>query len=360
MNDLWSWISDSIDHFRETEDRERFQIAVLYSQGSRAIRDNPDEAVALLEQASRLADQLGERWWMLLCDHWRCQTMLFHTGEIGDALHLATEAVAIADPDPGFAEFPQRVCLHDDQINALQMIDPVGYAPEIEAGCSYIETHGPELEGCQHCKQMMRIDSLIALAKLDRAEASALQALTDCRSETAAHYISEYYAALCRVAAKREDWATLETRARSGELFHGRMGSPQANVEMLMWHALALRHLEERHRATESYKKARSAQRRDGGRQTPGYYDALARYLEADERLSHALIARGIELHTLHGAPYLECLCRLERVRLRIALGASFQDDADAVDATARALRDPEPMLARLRTITGDRSTAEG
>lgn len=351
MDDLWGWVSDAVDHFRETRDRKRYVMATLYHQATQFMDKDPAQALDHLRNARQLAQRLNEPWWTMLCDHWLSQTLIHRTREIGDALEIASEAIAAVESNPVFADFPQRICLHDDRTSALQMMDPFGYDSEIERDCAYIEREGASLEGCRNCLRSIRIDGLIIKGDLDNAQEQALSALKECRTRTASHYTSQYYVMLCRIAKLRGEWAQLEHWARAGALFFGQMGSDLGNIELLMWHAAALRGNGKSEEAGAAYRKARRIQKKAKYGQAAGYYDALACYHELGKRLDLALIARGLELKNTQGAPYLECCCRLERVRLLRALGRSDADERDLLMQAAERLRDPGRMMDRLAAI---------
>src|SRR4051794_16311502 len=100
MNDLWGWISESVDHFRQTGDRRRFEIATLYHQAMQSMDTDPHDSLERLDQARQIAERFGERWWVVLCEHWRAQVLIHHTGEIDEGLRTALHAIAIAESDP--------------------------------------------------------------------------------------------------------------------------------------------------------------------------------------------------------------------------------------------------------------------
>lgn len=353
MNDLWTWISESVDHFREGGDRRRFEIASQYFQATQCMSTSPSQALAHLEHARSLADRFDEPWWSMLCEHWRSQTFLHRTRNIDAALHVASDAIATIESDKRLKAFPQRVCLRDDQVSALQMIDPDGYANEISQGCEYIETEGADLEGCQHCLRGIRIDSLIHEGSLDLAQELALSSLKLCVTRQSGHYTSQYYSALCQIANLREEWDQLEHWARAGSIFYGTMGSDISNIELLMWHANALRRTGKPDAALNAYRKARKAQRTSPFGQSSGFFDALAGYHEANEDWLLALVARTMELKNTAGAPYVECVCRLHRIRLLRLTGQPTDAEVAAIREAAGSLRIPDIILNRLESLIG-------
>jgi len=359
MNDLWGWISESVDHFRQTGDRRRFEIATLYHHAMQSMDTDPQESLERLHQARQIAERFGERWWVVLCDHWRAQVLINRTGEIDEGLQTALHAIAIAESDPIFRQLPQRVCLRDDRASALLLMDPHGYETEIKDACDYIEDEGAGLEGCGHCMRSIRIDTMILSENLEGAQELAVEGLKSCRTKTSSHYTPQYYAALCRISFIRKDWEQLKHWSSPGPLFYGKMGSEISNAELLIWNALALRQTGDECAAKDSYRLARSVQRHATYGQTAGFYDALAAYYEIGGILWLALVARSIELGKTSGAPYRECCTRLERLRLMKAIGLPTDEEAGLVREAAARLRDPKPILRKLAELEPELSPAQ-
>ncbi|MGO8670762.1 MAG: hypothetical protein ACLQVD_05280 [Capsulimonadaceae bacterium] len=345
MSDIWDWIYDSIEQFRLRRDPERYSMAHAFNQGMQILQTQPRQALALLEQVREKAEALHEPWWALLCDHWRCQILIHYTGQIDAAQELVSRSLATVGGDPAFREFPQRVCLRDDELHVLQMVDPVGYDSEIQAGCDYIDAESFPNSACLHCGRCLRIDSLIVREEFDRATALSLEGLKTCATKAASHYVPAYYAALCRIAAARQDWGALSQCSAVGETYYGLMGSEHANVELLAWNAAALRLTGHVEGARAAYRKARSAARRRLSRRTNGFYDAVALYHVAGGDFLAAYVVRGIQLANTSGAPYVECRCRSERVRLLQRMNKPHAEESALLSIAAHKLRDPSRVL---------------
>src|SRR3569833_152580 len=189
MDELWQWLADKVAEYRQAEDYDRYSMSYGFKYGSDLIEKDPAQALSMFEKTRDRATELGEAWWTQLCEHWRCQTMLHYSGDIGDANTVATASIDVVDNSDGFRSIPQRVSLHDDRASALQMIDPAGYRETIAEACAYIDNEGGSLEGCLHCCLTLRIEDFLLRGDLDTAQELCLEALGRCRSNVASHYI---------------------------------------------------------------------------------------------------------------------------------------------------------------------------
>jgi len=351
MADVWDWVGEAMQGFIDRRDRPRYEMGRLFYAGMENVRQDPEKAVALFEAAKVASMHLEEKWWTILCDHWRCQVLLEKTRDIAAAAKLANELIAEATGDKASAGLPQLICLHDDRAGAMLSMDPLGYADEIAADCTVIETKGAELTSCQHCSRATRIGVSLCKNDLDAVEPAALQGIKQCAADRASHYLPIYYCALCMVAVRRKDWTGLAHWARSGELFYGKMGSESSNIELLMWNAVAILKQSGGELARHAYKKARNAGKSAGYKLTHNFYDALATFHEEDGNPKLALASLKMQLDNTSGAPYLEANTRLERIRLLKASGLPFDDDLVQLNSAAGLLRDPSQITDRLNSI---------
>lgn len=348
MDDLWEWLSEKMERYRASEDYDRYSVGIGFQYGAEMIHTNPENALSFFEKTRDRANELGEPWWALLCEHWSCQTMLYYSGQIDEARRIAEASIEIVDGGEDYADFPQRVCLHDDRANALQTIDPVGGHDQIIADCDYIDREGSRLESCSHCARSLRIDDAIAHGDLDIAESVSLDGLGRCRSNTASHYVPQYMTALCRISRLRNRWDKLLHWAAAGEQYYGKMGDDLSNIELLMWHALALLTTGDVSASRAAYLRARQADRQTRHIQTVGYYDALADYHELSGRFGAAIDAHARQIESRTGAAYVECRSRLARVRLMRVLGRAVDAEVDLLRAAAAGLKDPSIVMAEL------------
>lgn len=354
MNDLWKWISEKLEAYQRARDYERYSMTYGFQYGMNFMKDDPAQALELLEQTRNRAEALGESWWVYLCDHWRCQTMLHYSGEVAEAGEMASRCIDVVDIERQFSQFPQRVCLHDDRATARQWTDPAGYAEEISADCDYIEREGKDLEGCLHCGRLLRVDQAILRGHVDEADRLSLAGLGRCRSSVSSHYVPQYAAALCRTARVREDWARLRHWASAGEQYHGKMGSNLSNVELLMWHAVALAGSgASRSEVRASYLRAVRAAREKSHPQTTGYYDALADFHTLIGRPGASIVAHQRQIDARPTAAHLECRARLGRLRLMKQIQRPVDEELDLLRTAASRLREPSTVLAEVDEIAG-------
>lgn len=352
MTDVWDWIHASMQGFRDNRDRARYGMGMLFYSGMQLMREDPQRALILFTEAKTAAEVLEEPWWVVLCNHWTCQTLLEKTRNVAAAAKLANELICATASSTVYEGLPQLVCLHDDRAGAMLGMDPLGYAAEIEADCQIIDTRGADQPSCLHCSRGTRVLASLAKGDVATAEASAIAGLKLCNTDGASHYLPIYYCALCAVAVKSKDWVRLAHWAKAGVLFHGKMGTEAGNIELLMWHALATLKLNDCTASRTAYRKARKAGKAAHFKLTHGYFDALALYHEERGHVKLSLAARQMQLDNTSGAPYLECLSRLERVRLLKSCALPIEIEVANLNLAASLLREPSRICERLSEIT--------
>ncbi|MBN1428930.1 MAG: hypothetical protein JXB07_11140 [Anaerolineae bacterium] len=335
-------ISNSGDDARIAMD-ERFRSAFKFMD------EDPDMALDLLSQSRLIAQELDEKWWVQLSNHWELQTLLFYKRDYNHVLEKAVKA-AVEVRKPEYENFPQRICLHEDLIYSYLESDPIGYSEQIRSAIEYMESQvTPDLE-CRFCVSGLKTHFTILTGDIDLALDLALKYVE--QSEHEDHYLSSAYIYLCAIAFARQDWQKMKDWALAGEVVSRRRNRENNLVEMLTCNAVATRCLGDEKEALRLCQAATQRAAGYGARLGARYYQMLAAYHELGGDLKKACQVRDRQLHEIEGTArhFVECQCRLEIVRLRKALGLPFEDAADGVRTAAKRLKEPSYILKQLES----------
>lgn len=348
--DLWAWIYRFLADARRNGDQERARLYSFFRSASPHFDLEPDRALASLDQGRQLAERLGEPWWVLFYDHWRLQILLFHKRDYVTALDLAVRS-AVEVRKSAYELLPQRICLHEDLINAYVGTDPVGNADAIEHAMEYMQGQITPGLSCEFCLQGLRINFNLVMNRIAEAkkETDRYLAMDDIDD----HYYSEALLNACEVGTLQKDWQSVLAWAKEAEPICRRLGRHTELTESLAWQALAMRQTGQELEGSRTYLMAANYGSRLGAIPGEGYYDALCAYQEVGENWEFALEIRGRELANLLGKGQIwrECQCRLNRCRLLKRLGKPLDDELSAAREIAGKLKDPTPILAELDQI---------
>lgn len=356
---VWDWVYSSRDQARRAGDQERIRLNDLFAEASRSRYSAPDQALILFARGRALAQQLGEPWWVLLCDHWRLQTLIYAKQDFDAALDLAARC-AVEVRKPAYAQLPQRVCLHEDLILAYIGRDPMGHARLIDDALDYMGAEiAPQFE-CRYCLQELRATFELERGRPEQATEAALRllAMSPEARRRPNHYRAVAYALLCRIACHQSDWEALLTWAREGEEASRSVNEQDKVAEFLAWQALATRRLSgDKLAAQRSYRLATTYAGRLGATPHRGYFDALSAYHALDGQLERALQVRRQQLAAIAGKGQLtnECRCRVACCQIRAQLGEPLDVELAGAREAAAKLADPTPFLVQLdRIARGD------
>jgi hypothetical protein len=352
---LWGWYMRDAHAAYTQGDRERIAMIEAFEEASPLMRKDPDQALALMDQAHAIARRLNENWWMRFFEHWRLQMLLHYKRDYQAALELAIRA-AVEVRKPGYEQFPQRICLHEDLITAYAGIDPIGNQQRIQQALDYMQGEVSPRMQCRSCLQGLRVQFQTELGRLDhaldQALESGLEALAINQHEP--HHLMWAYNHLCEIAYLRGDWENLLGWALAGEELADSRDRADNMIEFLAWQAVCRRHAGDEAAAQRLYRRATSRAGRLAVEPGRAYFDALCAYHELAGSYHLALKVRDRQRAILAdtGQTYFSAQCLLERCALLRRMGKPL----DAAIAEARALigqlSNPAPLLARLAELT--------
>src|SRR5689334_4863286 len=140
----WDWFDEFERTARQAGDRDRDRLGQLHREAYRFRESDPDHALALLAEGRRLADRLGEPWWVLYYDQQRVHALLHFKQDYRDVLDLAVRNT-LQMRKPAWAGFPRQLLIHGDLVSAYLGIDPVGYAEPVRQALEYLDQITPPL-----------------------------------------------------------------------------------------------------------------------------------------------------------------------------------------------------------------------
>ena len=324
-----------------------------FRRASNKCEADPQSSISIMESAAARAHLHGEAWWEMFLRHWQLQFMLNKASQPARALPLAARC-ALEARKPLYAGLPQRVCLHEDLINAYTQIDPVGNAALIGDALDYMDQEiAPGVE-CRMCFAGLRAEWM----RLND-DANALDAAHDYLA-LAQRANQEFHGAqalieLCRGLwhfAPEEAPQTLEELAQAALECAREGGYDEGVHEISMWQALAAQ-LDGDARAVRRYQLALEARGRYGGPASGGYYQAAVAYQRECGDWTSALELCDVELGEIVGTGqvFREVSRRLEKCSLLRQSGADASKEIGRVRAVARELKARDWVEAALESL---------
>jgi hypothetical protein len=353
----WSWVVQFESAAREKRDTERLRLVSLYRQGFGLSERNPAGYLALYTEGKRLAQQLGEGWWVLCFSNSILQLFVHFSRDFRRALDLAVAAVVDVSK-PGQEGCPWRSQIYLDFLAVHFNTDPEGYAERIDEGFREIESI---LDGDFTSRlhllntQRWRFEQARQVEEHHAAAQRALALI----AEQPHHYSSEHfstfiYNGLCRIHFARRQWQELGESADLAEEA-SRKGNKQVELaEACLWQAVGALHKGEA-RSSRLRQRGIHLMEALGVPPSDGLFEALASYHELAGQPKAALAVRDRELELLRaqGRTISEVYCHRERCRLLASLGRLTPDDLEAGRGSARRLRFPARHLAEFDGLAG-------
>jgi hypothetical protein len=343
MSGNWGWVYESLGAFKQKAqqgDADRAELVRLYRDvlgGPLTIlATNPTRAFTMLSQGREIAERLEEPGWIVLLDHWRARA-LRSAGQYRLAQEIALRA-AIYSRKPVFSQFPQRFCIQlEDVVSISMQIDPEGLETQINSALEYVEAEiTPDLE-CIWCLSLFRGSFARYRGQYDTAGEHAQHALS--LSGGNGYRDAQSYHQLCVLAARCDDWQTVQSWATEGEAAARRSKQPTFIADALFWQALVARHGGDEHTARRQYREAEAQIRPYPDLVHVGTHQRC-RYHEAGGELARAVFLRELQIAHIAGQGqfFTECSYRLDHCRLLLKLGRSIEREKEAFQQVAQGL----------------------
>jgi hypothetical protein len=363
---LGDWLGEQARAFRERGDPEPLRMLQCYVEAYRARETDPDRAFAAFTEGRRLAERLGEPWWVLFYETERLEALLHFKRDYRNVLDMAVQAV-LEVRKPANAHYPGRFAIWDCLVAAYLGIDAEGHEQPIREALDYLEKEIPaEPDGSRYLLLARRRIFALELGRLQEAYDDCMRELdlaaSDKDQSRAVHFATFTYCTLCQLAATVGDWKTLDEWSGIGEKLARQVGHDCELAEVLAWQAVAARQLGDEERARRVFQTATGHMGRLQMPPKQPYFDALVQYHELTGDLDRAVAVRDAELRTIadKGRLLYECRVRLKRCVLLARLGRLRPDDLAAAREAARKLRRPEKYLAQLDELAGAPASGNG
>jgi hypothetical protein len=120
---IWEWVEEYEAKARADGDEQRVRLTQLHPVAYRYRETDPDRALALFEEGRRLAQALGEPWWVLFFDHWKSTALLHFKRDFRDVLDH-TVRLTLEVRKPLYQDHPLRLAVFDDLVAAYLGIGP--------------------------------------------------------------------------------------------------------------------------------------------------------------------------------------------------------------------------------------------
>ena len=349
----FQWMIESAERARKRGDLRQDEILILIRDALDVRDAAPQRGLQLLEAARAIAERVQEPWMVLLCDHLYLTVLSGASADFSIALPIVDRAVAMTRTPAG-ARFPQRICLGEDQIRIWVGIDPVGYAPRIEAGIAVMEAELPEDSYCRSCLLSVRTRQAFELGRWDETWRLLEETIT---KPLLPAELPAIHTQFCLVAWRRQDWEGLRHWAALGVASSRQQDLAACLAECLAWQAVLARRDGDEPVAQRLCRSAVLEAKRSLRPLAHEYFDALCAFHEMAREYDRAYQTRGRQLALLQGKEHIweECRARLEACRLLAVQGRGSVGATAAARAAAARLQNPDPVLAELaRLASGD------
>lgn len=353
---VWEMNTRLREEFELRGDRERVRMADLCNHALDVAEENPDKACSMMLEGRRLAEQLGEPWWVFFYEVWYAYAVMDHKLDYSEILDDVV-ACAVKAQRPEFLDHPWRIAAMNALLNAYLAIDPVGYADEVHKALVYVDSilpPGPGDDRFVLTKKKIQYNQ--ELGHLDKALALSLGyvKLTD-EHGCSPWYQCQAYFLLAWTYYYRREWEELQgilgpiedlTRVPRNRM------APNL-VQVLLMKASLLRRAGQSQEAQQAFQEANFRQARLGEVPTSEFYEVKAHYQVLGGELEAGLQTRVDEIATLTGRGMLvdECKAHVQRCRLLRQLGRLTDEALEQAREAARKLRKPEQPLATIQGI---------
>lgn len=348
--DIWSWIYERRYLAHAQQDIMRLRMIDLFWSMMENLRNNPDLALQYGEQSRKIAQMVGDAWWIQLCHHWELQIKFNFKADFTDTLDLASKS-AMEVRKGEYQAFPQRICLHEDLITAYVRQDPLSHQDLIQNALDYMEQETKPEVDCYRCLHNLKIEFAMACHRYQEAIPLAQQALIV--SEKSDFHLAHVYGMLASISFRLDDWNNVQLAASSQEEYARKQRLEDCLIISLMWQAAYAEHAGDSKQAKDLQQQTGIRASRYGAWLGIDYYTALTAYHEQGNRLQDALKIQEILRDQMQGKSsyYDEAQVNFEIIRLKKILKQAIEDDIQSAKKVIAYIKNPAPLIAQLEKI---------
>lgn len=350
--DLWGWY----DRFRleaiRQNDPTRQELTKLFDEAWPQFETSPKKALALLQQARHLAEQLHEKCWMVFFDYWQCEVYLFFIADYTIALDLAVRN-AVESRKPEYDECPVRPRVFRVLVDIYLHIDPIGYEKQIIDNLDYLENQPVDLDSWRLI-EARRASLEVEFERWDAAEAATQRYMA--RSGNSDFRLIHAHYLMCKIAYERKQFDAAWQHALEGERYARRESRQRSIALFVLWQALFTRHSGDEAKANQLFRAALSRATQVESA-FGSFYEVLSDYHQLGGEYEAALKALDRQLAEAiqTGSAYEECDVRVERCKLLKKMKApQLAEEVQQARAVANKMLKPDWFLTKLEALTND------
>ncbi|MCU0499504.1 MAG: hypothetical protein MUF87_19310 [Anaerolineae bacterium] len=327
----------------------------LLSSGLYIRESDPEQAMSLLYQGRKIAEEQQNHCLLIEFDHWIGSVLLFSLGKYGQALDVAVRATVEARK-PQYQTCYERANVYRLLLDAYLFYDLLGYEDEIRETIELMETTmNPHLDlWC--LLQWGR--ALLAIAHEDWDAAVNEGMVYFARCETASDFRrADAHALMCEIYARRQEWDRVQIYAQDGEIYANYQNDTICwYLELLAWQATIARRNGDETAAQRHHQQLQSLYHKLRSKPYIAFYDGLSAYYVAGGEMDAAIALRDQQLAWVLEceSPYILSECRLRRCALLKQSGRDYQAEHAAALAVATHLIKPDIYQGRLARAVSD------
>ncbi len=277
---------------------------------------DPDQAIGMLEEASKIAEQLQKPLIVMECRHWITQLLLFQKRDFAKSLPMAIES-AVEARKPLYQNWQHKTCLHQDLIASYVGADAISYEAAIEKALSQMLADVSPTSPCMSCLLGERVGFEYKRGDTKAAERAAQAWFAH---DNGSHHGSAAQECLTEYAVLHQEY---EKALEHGELalkLATKGDRQEIAAGALAWQAVAHLHLGDEAAAETCSQQCDATLVDYHATLSESYHNARVTYHELRDKLPDAIAARAAHLVDLadHGALREEArawvdLCRLKK-----------------------------------------------
>ncbi len=355
-SDLWGWIDNFYRDAIFNGDSQRMRLATMHYDAWKLFESDPDQALSILDEGMRLAEDLGELWWRIYYTYWRTEAFVFYIGDLNKGLDNAVRtAVEIRKPE--YQGFPGTGRAYRVLLDSYVFRDPIGYEDKINETIHTME-HDIPLDLDTRCLlQARRSQMANILEQYDRAQEEALIYLNMC--EHSAFRLMHAYEILCDLAYRCEDYYQAIGYAMEMDEQSRRCRKKSGTVVSYEIRATLARIRGNEGDALKFYRQKLAHEASLGTKRGSFSYDLMCRFHELAGDVDKAWALRERQFTEIEGKGFFhaEVWVRILRCRLLGRMGKPVEEELSETYKSIENLLKPESFIKKIKRIeSGDYS----
>lgn len=359
QSQVFEWTKRFYEQARNANDQERLRLAQFGPRIIQANRENPQQALALIDEAERLAFVLKEHCWYPILSWLRGEVYVHTLLDMPTSIRVLSEAI-VRMSQPVYRGCVGIQNVYIVLLTAYIYTDPFGYAEKISKALDFLENSFENDQLEQHMIAVRRTLVELGRENYDAAQKYALDSLRISANESL--LLAESYTMLAETAHHRHDLQAALEYAQAGEVLlrdveHRKM----EYIQLLGYEAVYTLKLGNESAADALYQRMLLLVNELGSEPYYTFYECQAAYHEIKGEVSAAIDAcqQIIEGAKRIGSIYADCVGHLHLSRLFGKAGLPTVDAIANARVSFEQLIDPSPLIKKLEQIEGGDFSAD-